>query len=236
MNKRVLIFLLSILMFATACVRENLPVSYNVPEGSPVTLTIGFGATSPVEVNVGTKSEATAADESRIHDLYVMIFDNNAMGKPRTYGRYFNYEHRWQDKAKLSQDTNENEGWYVQNKTMASAANPVDKTLGAVKIATVAHANCTLVLLANVDNSLVSLNGQDPLTALNAVTNLSELRDLPVRLEQNVVERNDLFLMAGEIDNLNMTLTDGSGNPDMTWDRDMGTDGFGTKYRVTLYQ
>ena len=234
MNKRVLIFLLSILMLATACVRENLPVSYNVPEGSPVTLTIGFGATSPVEVNVGTKSEATAADESRIHDLYVMIFDNNATGKPRTYGRYFNYEHRWQDKAKLSQDTNENEGWYVQNKTMASAANPVDETLGAVKIATVAHANCTLVLLANVDNSLVSLNGQDPLTALNAVTNLSELRDLPVRLEQNVVERNDLFLMAGEIDNLNMTITDGSGNPDMTWDRDMGTDGFGTKYRVTL--
>lgn len=239
MNKRVLIFLLSILMLATACVRENLPVSYNVPEGSPVTLTIGFGATSPVEVNVGTKSEATAADESRIHDLYVMIFDNNATGKPRTYGRYFNYEHRWQDKAKLSQDTNENEGWYVQNKTMASAANPVDETLGAVKIATVAHANCTLVLLANVDNSLVSLNGQDPLTALNAVTHLSELRDLPVRLEQDVVERNDLFLMAGEIDNLNMTLVDtSSGNPDMTWNRDKdgepSTDGFGNKYRVTL--
>lgn len=238
MNKPVLIFLLSFLMLATACMRENLPVNYSIPEGSPVTLTIGFGATSPVEVSVGTKAEATAADESRVHDLYVMIFDNAAIGKPRTYGRYFNYEHRWQDKAKLSEDTNENEGWYVENKTMNGVANPVDKTLGAVKIATVAHANCTLVLLANVANSLVSLNGQDPLTALNAVTNLSELRDLPVRLEQNVIERNDLFLMAGEMDNLNMTIPDGSGNPDMTWNRDKdgepSTDGFGNKYRVTL--
>ena len=238
MKKSNLIYLLSILMLATACIRENLPVNNRVPEGSPVTLTIGFGATTPVEVNVGTKAEATAADESRVHDLYVMIFDNAVEGKPRTYGRYFNYEHRWQDKAKLSEDTNENEGWYVQNKTMDGAANPVEKTLGAVKIATVAHANCTLVLLANVDNALVSLDGKDPLTALNAVTNLSELRDLPVRLEQNVVERNDLFLMAGEIDNLNMTVLDGSGNPDMTWNRDKdgepSTDGFGNKYRVTL--
>lgn len=238
MNKRVLIFLLSILMLATACIRENLPVNNSVPEGSPVTLTIPFGATTPVEVNVGTKAEATEADESRVHDLYVMIFDNAADGKPRTYGRYFNYEHRWQDKAKLNDDTNENEGWYVQNKTMSGASNPVEKTLGAVKIATVAHANCTLVLLANVDNSLVSLDGQDPLTALNAVTNLSELRDLPVHLEQNVVERNDLFLMAGEIDNLDMTKVDGSDNPDMTWYRDKdgepSTDGFGNKYRVTL--
>ena len=238
MKKSNLIYLLSILMLATACIRENLPVNNRVPEGSPVTLTIGFGATTPVEVNVGTKAEATAADESRVHDLYVMIFDNAVEGKPRTYGRYFNYEHRWLDKAKLSESTNENEGWYVQNKTMDGAANPVEKTLGAVKIATVAHANCTLVLLANVDNALVSLDGKDPLTALNAVTNLSELRDLPVRLEQNVVDRNDLFLMAGEIDNLNMTVLDGSGDPDMTWNRDKdgdpSTDGFGNKYRVTL--
>lgn len=238
MKKRKIIYLLSILMLASACIRENLPVTNHVPEGSPVTLTIGFGATTPVEVNVGTKAEATAADESRIHDLYVMIFDNAAIGKPRTYGRYFNYEHRWLDKAKLSEDTNENEGWYVENKTMAGAANPIEKTLGAVKIATVAHANCTLVLLANVDNALVSLDGKDPLTALNAVTNLSELRDLPIHLEQNVVDRNDLFLMAGEIDNLNMTVLDGSDNPDMTWNRDKdgepSTDGFGNKYRVTL--
>lgn len=230
MRKSVLISFLSILILATACIRENLPVTNHVPEGSPVTLTIGFGATTPVEVNVGTKAEATAADESRVHDLYVMVFDNAAEGV-KTYGRYFNYEHRWLNKTPLTSTDNENEGWYVENKTMPGIANPVDKTVGAVKISTVAHHNCTLVLLANVDNSLVSLDGKDPLTALNEVANLSQLRNLSVRLEQNVVERNDLFLMAGEMNGLDMT--------GMTWDAVIDpavapTDGFGDKYRVSL--
>ena len=230
MRKRVLISFFSILMLASSCIRENLPESNSVPEGSPVNLTIEFGATAPIEVNVGTKAEATAADESRVHDLYVMVFDNAAEGV-KTYGRYFNYEHRWLNKTPLSSTDNENEGWYVENKTMPGAASAVEKTVGAVKISTVAHHNCTMVLLANVDNSLVSLNGKDPLTALNEVENLSQLRNLSVRLEQNVVERNDLFLMAGEMDGLDMT--------NMTWNAvkdpaNPPTDGFGDKYRVTL--
>lgn len=231
MIKRIqLISLLSVLMLATACIRENLPMQGNVAEGTPVSMTIGFGATLPVEVRVGTKAEATPADESRVHDLYVFVFDN--AGK-RSYGRFFSYEHKWNQLSQLSTNTNENEGWYVRNKTMDGVVDPetqvaVTQTVGAVKIATTALDNCTLVLLANVSNALVSLGGQDPLDALNAVSTLSELRDLPVRLEQNVVERNDLFLMTGEIQNLNMT--------GMRWDMTGGTPtgDFGTDYRVTL--
>ena len=201
MSKRALISLLSLLMLASACIREDLPTSYSVPEGTPVTLTIGFGATTPVEVNVGTKAEAPRSDESRVHDLYVLIFDENGN---RHYGRYFSYEHRWYDIADLNQTSNEREGWYVENKTQDKVTPAVSKTVGAVKIATSAINNCTLVLLANVSNTLVSLNEQDPLDVLNDLNlTLSQLRSLPVRLEQNTVERSDLFLMAGE-----MTVTD----------------------------
>ena len=57
MNKRVsLIALLPLLMLAAACFREDLPTRYCVPEGTPVTLTIGFGAQTPVDVHVGTKA------------------------------------------------------------------------------------------------------------------------------------------------------------------------------------
>ena len=239
MKKRVLIFLVSVLALATACIRENFPTPHCVPEGTPVTLTVGFGATAPVEVSVGTKAEATAADESRVHDLYVLIFDNAGN---RFYGRFFNYEHRWTDMAPLTSTSGESEGWYVRNKTMAGAKDPVtgqavNQTVGAVKIATVAKKNCTLVLLANISNTLVTLSGEDPLDALNKVAKLSDLQNLSVRLEQNVVERNDLFLMTGEMKDLDMTLVDGS-SPDMRWDKDKdgvpSTDGFGTKYRVTL--
>lgn len=202
MNKRALmISLLSLLMLADACIREDLSTSYSVPEGTPVTLAIGFGASTPVEVNVGTKAESSRSDESRVHDLYVLIFDQNGN---RHYGRYFSYEHRWYDIADLNQTSNEREGWYVENKTQEKVTPAILKTVGAVKIATSAINNCTLVLLANVSNTLISLKEQDPLDVLNDPNlTLSQLRSLPVRLEQNVTNRNDLFLMAGE-----MTVTD----------------------------
>lgn len=204
MNKRALmISLLSLLMLADACIREDLSTSYSVPEGTPVTLAIGFGASAPVEVNVGTKAESSQSDESRVHDLYVLIFDQDGN---RHYGRYFSYEHRWYDIADLNQTSNEREGWYVENKTQEKVVPAISKTVGAVKIATSAINNCTLVLLANVSNTLVSLNGQDPLDVLNAPNlTLSQLRSLPVRLEQNVTNRNDLFLMAGEMTVTNLS-------------------------------
>ena len=228
-------------MLVSACIREDLPTYTSIPEGSPVTLTIGFGATTPVEVNVETKAEATRADESRIHDLYVLIFDttgdssSSTYGK-RSYGRYFNYEHRWNDMTNLKKTTDESEGWYVRNKTEGDMVDPltgstVAKTVGAVKIATTALSNCTMVLLANVSNTLISLDGEDPLDKLNSITKLSELRTLSVRLEQNVVERSDLFLMAGQKEGLDMT--------NMKWyDDDSQLDdsstSIGSNYQVNL--
>ena len=241
MRNRAHIALLSILMLVSACIREDLPTYTSIPEGSPVTLTIGFGATTPVEVNVETKAEATRADESRIHDLYVLIFDttgdssSSTYGK-RSYGRYFNYEHRWNDMTNLKKTTDESEGWYVRNKTEGDMVDPltgstVAKTVGAVKIATTALSNCTMVLLANVSNTLISLDGEDPLDKLNSITKLSELRTLSVRLEQNVVERSDLFLMAGQKEGLDMT--------NMKWyDDDSQLDdsstSIGSNYQVNL--
>ena len=178
MKKRALILLLSVLTFAVSCIREDLPTRMSLPEGTPVTITIGFGATTPVEVSVGTKAEASGPDESRVHDLYVLIF--NSQGK-RHYGRYFNYEQKWDDIADLNNTSNEREGWYVANKTMGGVANPIPQTSGAVKIATSTTPNCTLVLLANVSNTLISLNGEDPLTVLNNL-NLTVIKQASIYL------------------------------------------------------
>jgi hypothetical protein len=225
MRKYLRIFFLPLLLLTTACVRENLPTRFRVPEGTPVTLTIGFGAQAPVDVQVNTKAGATRADESRVHDLYVLIFDS---GGTRSYGRYFSYQHKWDNTNPLNSNENENEGWYVENKTLDGVTPVVSDTRGAVKIATKALSSCTLVLLANVENTLISLGGEDPLEALNSVANYTDLKNLPVRLEQNAVARNGLFLMLGEIPNLDMT--------HMTWDKSGGasTGTFGTDYLVTL--
>ncbi len=187
-----LIFLLPFLLLAASCIREQLPTHFSLPEGSPVNLKLDFGSSLPLDVQVGTKAEASRADESNVHDLYVLIFDQNG---DKFYGRYFSYEQQVSSLRKL-EDAN-NECWFVSNKTISGVTPAVNETKGAVKISTQAHANCTLVVLANISNALTSLDGQDPVTRLNALQDLTELQSVQVVLEQATVNRENLFLMLG---------------------------------------
>ena len=160
-----------------------------LPEGTPVIMNIGFGYQDLLDVQIGTKAEASAADESRVHDLYVMLFDNNGA---KFYGRYFTYEHLIPLLSTL--DGQSNEGWYVENS---------ENTRGVVKISTVAKANCTMVVLANVSNTIMSLDGRDPVDRLADIESLTQLNNVKVTLEQEVVNRADLFLLLGTKDGLN---------------------------------
>jgi len=197
--------LLPLLLLTVSCMREPLLTHFGLPEGSPVNLTLDFGSTLPLDVNVGTKAEASRADESHVHDLYVLIFDQDGN---KFYGRYFSYEQQVKSLRKL-EDAN-NECWFVSNKTIANVTPAVNETKGAVKISTQAHANCTLVVLANISNALTSLDGEEPVTRLNALQDLSELQDIRVVLEQATVNRENLFLMLGH-------RTIDTDDPDMVW-------------------
>lgn len=187
-----LLFLLPPLLLAASCIREPLLTHFSLPEGSPVNLKLDFGSTLPLDVQVGTKAEASRADESNVHDLYVLIFDQNG---DKFYGRYFSYEQQVSSLRKL--DDANNECWFVSNKTISGVTPAVNETKGAVKISTQAHANCTLVVLANISNALTSLDGQDPVTRLNALQDMTELQNVKVVLEQATVNRDNLFLMFG---------------------------------------
>lgn len=183
-----ILLLLSLLLASCMREKEN-PAQDRYPDGTPVTMNIGFGYQDLLDVQIGTKAEASAADESRVHDLYVMLFDSSGN---KFYGRYFTYEHLISSLSTL--DAQSNEGWYVEN-----SAN----TSGVVKISTEAKTNCTLVLIANVSNTITALDGRDPVDRLADVESLSQLNNVKVTLEQEVVNRADLFLMLGTKDGLN---------------------------------
>ena len=169
-----------------------------LPEGVPTTLVIPFGGSDMYEVEVSTRAASSAADEARIHDLYVFIFDKNSVvnGSPRKiYGRYFSYDHLKNSLAEV--DTDDNECWYVKNVTIDGT---VTQTKGAVKISTITCADAKMVVIANVENAVTNMDGMDELERLNSVLHYNELRGIKVSLEQDVVNRKDLFLMTGERD------------------------------------
>lgn len=238
MKLKYIIYVLATLLLlplSFACTREvleeDMPECY-YPEGTPVTLYLPFEGTVLNDVEVSTKAEASSVDESHIHDIYVMIFDNSntaGYGSPRKiYGHFFSYEHLKSTPEELNHD--ENECWFVENKDIQKT---VTKTTGAVKISTIACNDATLVVVANVTNAVMNLDGEDPLSRLNAVQHLNELKSIEVRLEQDIVNRKDLFLMTG-------TLASGPGSDgklhtsDMNWGTLSPKRIYDSNYKVSL--
>ena len=245
MKRFLSIFLISsCILVANSCIRDLQETFMQerpaLPEGTPVTLTLGFGADNLDDIQIGTKAEVTRADESRIHDLYVLIFKTTG-DKKKIYGRYFTYEHQYSilkdtDPATLDLLSQKNEGWYVDN-LLRTDTDPGKKTRGVVKISTISATDCKLVLLANISNTVTSIKDPDDPkrqehTALDWLSRddltLDDFEKVNVTLEQNVVNRSDLFLMMGTLDIPNTGA--------MTWDKTDGTstENYGTDYRVPL--
>ena len=217
-----LILLLGFFSCGRVLVEQDIPDPVeSLPEGVPVTLVIPFDSSESIEVNVSTKAESSAVDETSIHDVYVMIFNNgdtSSGSAKKIYGRFFSYDHLKGSLAAL--DADDNECWYVANKTLDDA---VSATTGAVKVSTITCADAKLVVIANVTTAIVNLDGMDPLDRLRAIQQYNDLKGIEVRLEQDVVNRKDLFLMTAE-KNVNTT--------EMSW----GTvaEGYNPSYRLTL--
>lgn len=211
--KRFIGILLFVLVLLASCAKEvESPLDGILPEGTPVTMTIGFGADDLLDIELGTKAEASRVDESRIHDLYVLLFDSNGT---KFYGRYFTYEHMSASLREL--DSNSQEGWFVENISSSSEASA--KTRGAVKISTESR-SATLVLFANISNTIASLDSQSPIDFLADVQTLTALKRAKVTLEQLTVNRGDLFLMMGTREVETGSLVWGSTTPSVTYSDD----------------
>ena len=218
---------LSLLFLQTGCSRDTLETDMpapgpDLPEGTPVTLVLPFSSIEQYEVDVTTKAESSKVDESRIQNLYVMLFDNTVSPAKKIYGRYFSHDHLEEDATTFN--SNDNECWFVNNKKLGSGDEVL--TEGAVKISTVTCENATLVVIANITNAVTNLDGINSLDRLKAVQDYNELKGIQVCLEQDIVNRKDLFLMTGELANKNTR--------NMMWNNPAGSTTFNTSYRVPL--
>ena len=183
--RRFVTILLLFAFSAVSCIREVVDEAHErYPDGSHVTMTIPFFTQDGLDVQMGTKAEADSSDETRVHDVFVLLFDKDGN---RFYKYYFTYEHMVSTISVL--DSQKNDAWYVNHSGSG--------TVGAVKLATESKKGCTLVVIANVANTISSLDGKDAVSRLSEITTLAQLKTVKVTLEQEVVNRSDLFLRVG---------------------------------------
>jgi len=171
-------------MLLSSCVDEmGLSNTTNIIDGIPTSVKLAFE--SPIPVSVDTKAALNTEAEYHVSNLYLFVF-NSETGK-KEIGRLF--------------DTNS--GLNVDNKKVYEG----DETTCGHVVLSVPSGKKVIYAVANVPEttSLMTLSenpdSESSLEVLNNIEQLSELKDLAVRMNRNTIFRQSgNLLMSGYLD------------------------------------
>lgn len=174
------ISLLVLTITLSSCVRENL--AEPVIEDGEAMVEIKFGFKDFEQVKVETKATLDVIPESRISNMFVMIF----LGEKRYYAHYF-------DKSSLAptlEDMRDESGeaWWVSNRTESAS-----ETSGSIRLHAPLCSGAEIYMIANIDSDMVNISPDK----LSMISSRSELKELVAMLNQEITSRNGLFPMTG---------------------------------------
>lgn len=179
---------LSALLLAGSCVREDVPYPSTLGDGE-VDCVISFGSPIGASVDISTKGELGIVRESNVFNLYLMIFEGNASGSKKLYGRYF-------DGSNLNA-TSESNYWTVTN--MSAASDPA--TNGTVHIKAPNAADCTIVAVANMNPNDLDVSAG----LLSTIQTFGQLQDVvATQVRSEIAANSGFFLMTAQTDGVNI--------------------------------
>lgn len=191
--KNVIIYIVAVICMSStllSCVREEL-----VPEvestGDQIWVDFDFGHKDFDNIEITTKATLDITQESRVHNMYVFIFNSEGQ---RAYSHYFNRDNKLDTQnSVISADMN---CWYV-NTTDAG------KTTGTVRIKSPQLSNAVLYIIANLDEDMLNISSD----RLGSIGTIGELESLSVDMMQHTTSRNGYFPMVGKKTGVKVTQT-----------------------------
>ena len=177
-----------LLLLCVSCVRETVAEYPEGEEGLPVDVELFFGPVDAQSVTISTRSTLGVAQESRVNNMFVFIFDAN--GK-KIYGHFFDGSNYGQPEAGGT------DWWEVTNITSESQG----ETHGTIHLKTITKNNCTIVGIANINVDMLAIS----LGQLSATQKLSDLEAMKVTMNQTDIESSGFFMMTGRLDGVNIT-------------------------------
>lgn len=184
MKRLLYIFLLFTLV---GCTRDG--VDEHTPrEGDPVEMILNFGAQDQAVVQ-SRQTMPLLADESKIYNIYVYIFDADGS---KLYGRYFDGSEALESAAAVQAATED--AWFV---TVPEGSS--QSCSGTIKVNTIAKQGCKVFVISNIDSKMVNISPEK----LGLVQNEQDLIGMVATLNQEFVERSGYFPMTGELSPIN---------------------------------
>ena len=184
----IFIFIGAMLSLAS-CIQENL--EFSEITGEEVWCNIDFSHKDFNNVQISTKATLDITQETRIHNMFVFLFNQDGT---RFYSRYFDKSNKKETEAEVTgADIN---CWYTYTQTNGY-------TGGTIRIKAPKASNAIMYIVANLDEDMMNISSE----LLNTVTTISEIEALNVNLLQATTSRNGYFPMAGRLDGMNINNT-----------------------------
>ena len=179
--RHILSVVLLLPLLLTACVREVWP---NAGEGSDE-LVISFTAATPTDVVVSTKGTLDPREESKVYNIYVLVFDDTG---DKMFGHFYEYDH-----LEANVSSGEKNYWKVTSNDPASPWN--GKTHGEVHLVSAKTGNnYKVVAIANINSEIVNISKQ----SMDQVLNWSQMVELTAGLQDDIISRGGYFPMCGQ--------------------------------------
>lgn len=173
-----------------SCVKE--------PELGPASLTEGetwvtldFAHNDYEQVKVTTRSTLGLVAESRVTNLYVLLFDRDGN---RAFGHYFDSDNKRSTRDEVvSANTN---CWMVDNLMKEG-----EQTRGTIRMKIPTLTGGTFYIITNLDTDMLNIAPEK----FSFIRTRAELEALSVLLNQEITSRNGMFPMSGHAEGVTIT-------------------------------
>lgn len=185
-----------LVLFCTNCQDEQLEQVGSVGDGE-VWATLHFGHRDFDEVKIATRSTLGEIAESRVQDLYMLLFVNDRC----VYNNYFGSSTKKETQAEVA--TAGSECWWVSNRTTEENTSSDDFTAdthGSLFFRAPEVTGGELYLIANANAYTVNISPD----LLNTVRTKADLQALTAKLNGDVVTRYGYFPMVGYLDGISI--------------------------------
>ena len=164
-----------------------------IPEESQLSgkeslVVLNFGFQDFENVKITTRTTLDEGAESRVHNLFVFLFDSQGT---RVFGKYYDDQNRENINTDLK--AAKTDSWWVENVQEPTASN---KTHGQICMKAPDITNAKLYVFANIDPDMVNISPE----SLNSIQKEEQMSALTASMNQETISRNGYFPMTSKLE------------------------------------
>lgn len=192
----------AIIMLATISCSEKEEFEQGLLGTEETWVTLDFGHKEFNDIEITTRATVGEIAESRVLDLYALLFVNDKC----IYNQHFGSEIKKETQAEVTQaaDDGTEECWWVQNRTTTTntgSDNTTNDTHGTICMKMPTVSNGELYLIANANAYTVNISPE----LLGSIKTKADLESITAKMGTATMTRYGYFPMVAKTTNINVT-------------------------------